>query len=424
MSNVVYKVVFSGKTTDGTSQESAQRRLAALFKKDPSWSAQLFSGRAITMTSTQDLKAAIKYSRILKECGAESEIVQQVVNQKNTIAPQKSNTAPAPQIQKPLNKIEQIQAAFGGEVEQLKPSLAYRFNVALVAVAMILLPLLYLSCAIGIAYGAYLFAISPEVMKMVRYASWMGLVAYGAVLASSVVVILLMFKPIFAQFSSCDYLRFPLKRKQQMPLFNLVSQIAEKVGAPTPTEIVIDERLNASARVIKQKKGAKELRLTIGLPLVMISSSNQLAGVIAHELGHFAQSSGMGLDSIINRINSWFYLSATGQDPWDYRLSQLFDRAKDETISDVEMFNSAAMIFLAVIKACLWLSRKMITLFWNLGKLVSASVSQQMEFDADQYEFHLVGSQTFKDTSLLLSVGSVAQNNATQAFRSAFYNDT
>lgn len=46
--------------------------------------------------------------------------------------------------------------------------------------------------------------------------------------------------------------------------------------------------------------------LTIGLPLVAGLSLQQLAGVLAHEFGHFSQGAGMRLTYIVRSINAWF----------------------------------------------------------------------------------------------------------------------
>lgn len=412
----VYKVVFSGNVSNGTSEETTKKKLAQLFKKDITWSERLFTGQLITIKSTEDLKEAIKYVRILKQCGAESEIIRQTSGRDN------SQGSKIKTQNEPISKIQRIHNAFTGDIETLKPKLSYRISIVLVAIGMLILLFLYISLAIATGYGTYIFATSSDVVQSLRHASWIGPVGYFGLIAGGIITVLCMLKPIFSSMGG-EPPRFPLNQMQQKHLFELVDQIAEKVGAPAPAQIVVDGDLNASASLIGGGIFKRELRLTIGLPLVMVMNANQLTGVIAHELGHFSQTAGMGLNQIVWRINHWFYISATGQDPWDHKLLQWLEYARQRGLSEQGFINNIIAIILLIIQACLWVSREIIAVFWKIGKLISASISRQMEFDADRYETYLVGSQIFKETSLHMATSIIAYNKAYDALSYALKSD-
>lgn len=410
MSDTYYKVVFSGQVISGKQKEVVKQALASLYKKDIAWAEQLFNGKTVTIKTTDNLKDAVKYVRAFKQCGAEAEIARETSKASEKIQPEAANNH-----HDEMTKGEQIHNAFNGEIKPLKPDLSYRISIVLVAISMALLPLFYLATAAAVGYGCYRFSISTDIIETLRHGSWMGIIAYFGIIAGGIATILFMLKPIFSQFGG-EPPRFALNQMQQKSFISLVEQIAEKVGAPTPSEIVIDGQLNASASLIDGALRSRALRLTVGLPLIRVCNANQLCGVIAHELGHFSQTTGMGMTMLIWRINHWFYLAASGQDPWDYKLERLHERASADDLSEQEFVNQVASIFFTIVMVCLWLSRKVIAIFWKLGELISASISRQMEFDADRYETHLVGSQVFEETSLRIAVAGVAYQRGMHAF--------
>ena len=61
--------------------------------------------------------------------------------------------------------------------------------------------------------------------------------------------------------------------------------------------------------------------LTIGLPLVAAMDLKQLAGVLAHEFGHFAQGTALRLSYIVRSINAWFARLVYEHNEWDHWLA-------------------------------------------------------------------------------------------------------
>ena len=75
-----------------------------------------------------------------------------------------------------------------------------------------------------------------------------------------------------------------------------------------PSRIDVDTEVNASAHLRRGLKSVpgRDLVLTVGLPLAGGLSLPQLAGVLAHEFGHFAQGTGMAATYMIRTVNAWF----------------------------------------------------------------------------------------------------------------------
>ncbi|MFE7356733.1 M48 family metallopeptidase [Streptomyces sp. NPDC057543] len=84
-------------------------------------------------------------------------------------------------------------------------------------------------------------------------------------------------------------------------LWATVRDLADRVGTRAPDEIVLTDQVNASAVEDTRFLGlvAGRRRLHVGLPLMTGMSEAQLRSVLAHELGHFANS-----DTRLTAINT------------------------------------------------------------------------------------------------------------------------
>src|SRR5262249_24911153 len=138
---------------------------------------------------------------------------------------------------------------------------------------------------------------------------------------AGVVLVLFMIKPLFARLPKARRGR-ALDLGREPILFAFVTRIARAVHAPEPRRIDVDCQVNASASFGAGLGGlvGRNLVLTIGLPLVSGLTVEQLAGVLAHELGHFAQGARMRLSYLIRSINAWFVRVVYERDEWDEQL--------------------------------------------------------------------------------------------------------
>lgn len=301
---------------------------------------------------------------------------------------------------------EDIRRAIPEALPKRSVSFAYRLRLLLVAATVTTLPCLYVGL-IGLA-GAGVFYYVTQIIPSLTLRPMAGrvwlfyllLIATPAV--AGVILVLFMLKPLFFRIVS-DTRRRSLTRQGEPRLFELVDAISESVGAPKPARIDVDYQVNASAGPVGGllSVASGNLVLTIGVPLVAGLSARQLAGVLAHELGHFAQKVGMGSNVLITRVNRWFLRVIYQRDS--------LDEALDEWISDSEWYIA---LVLGIAKLAVMVSRGILWCLMMVGHAVSASLLRQMEYDADRYHYDLVGSETFEQTSRELPVIAAANQAA------------
>jgi Zn-dependent protease with chaperone function len=265
----------------------------------------------------------------------------------------------------------------------------YRASLAAVALTMVLLPIVYGALIVLVGYGVYFYAIHATGLFETDAPGWIKLFVYIAPIFVGVVLIAFMVKPLFtwktaeSEAAEVDLDAHPVLRQ-------LIEQVCAAVGAPKPVSIEIDCQVNAGARLRRGllSLGRRDLVLCIGLPLVKGFSTRQLAGVLAHEFGHFAQGAGMALTYVIRSINLWFARVVFERDQWDVMLEQGSEKG-----------DYRIMVLFGCARAGLWVSRQVLRGLMNIGHAVSCLQLRQMEYDADYYEVALVGAETFVATA-------------------------
>ncbi|MCA9039489.1 MAG: M48 family metallopeptidase [Planctomycetaceae bacterium] len=267
-----------------------------------------------------------------------------------------------------------------------KPRKRYLLTTMFVALTMTLLPAIYISMVAAAAYGlakltmsSFLFDLLPTALAWTIYLS--------AILVMTS-LIAMMLKPLWAPPSRRKRQR-ALKPDQAPVLFRFVQSIAHVVNAPLPKSIHVVLEPNAAAHFRRGLRGIRknELVLTIGLPLLTSMNLSQFAGIIAHELGHFSQGTGMRLRSIVIAIHDWFAKIVLERDAFDDELQELVH-------SDTYVMRFAARFFLTLS----WVVRIMFWLLLVWAKALYCLLSRQLEFDADSYECRLVGPEVFEES--------------------------
>lgn len=303
---------------------------------------------------------------------------------------------------------EDILAALAGVAAPARTTAAYRASLLVVAVAMVLLPLAYLGLIAAVAWGMWLHATGNVAMLQGRVNRG-TLFAYFTPLVTGVVGLLFMVKPLFApRRGGCAAL--PLDPASEPLVFRFVERLCGLVGAPVPRRIDVDTEVNASAsfrRGVASFLGS-DLVLTIGLPLVEGLSLRELTGVLAHEFGHFAQGSGMRLTYVIRRVNAWFARVVYERDAWDEWLTSWTD-----------VGGWLALVVL-VVRAFVWLTRRILQLLMFAGHAISCLALRQMEYDADRHETRVAGAAAFEATLDRLVVLGLARQGALADLRRAW----
>ncbi len=269
--------------------------------------------------------------------------------------------------------------------------LPYRFSLIVVALAMVLLPLVYLAIIGLFGWSVWYYATHGYAVLSTQTDSLRGIVILfmlylGPLLAGGLLIFFLI-KPIFAPARDANE-SLSLDHADAPQLFALIGWICRSLQAPIPSRIDVNCVPNASAgfRAGLRSIFGNDIVLTIGLPLVAGLELGQFAGVIAHEYGHFSQGTGMRAAYLINRVNGWFYRVVYERDAWDDALV----RSCEDDDQDAKI---KIMLYLA--RAGVWFGRGILWILMAIGNLLSAFMSRQMEFDADRYEMKLAGTETF-----------------------------
>jgi Zn-dependent protease with chaperone function len=294
--------------------------------------------------------------------------------------------------------VARVLAGFRAETVAPSPlSPWYRAAMGVVAFVMVLLPLIYVALIVAAGAGVYWYAINGgELLSDVRGRAYVF--AYGAPLFTGVVLLFFMVKPLFARPPKAPE-PIVLDRATEPAVWALVEKICRAVRAPVPRTIAVDAEVNASAGFERGWLGffTGRLRLTIGLPLAAGLQLDELAGVLAHEFGHFAQGGGMRVSFVVRSVSAWFARVVYERDSWDQRLASLGE------------IGGWASILTMIAAAMVWLGRRVLWCLMWIGYAVSSYLMRQMEYDADSYEARLVGSETTVRTSghiVHLSIGS------------------
>jgi Zn-dependent protease with chaperone function len=293
----------------------------------------------------------------------------------------------------------QIRAWFRGPVPPAKLSPLYRAGLVVTAFAMILLPTVYLAIIAGVGWGVWWWMTTAVGLLG---SGLMGVIAYGAPIFAGGTVVFFLFKPLLARPPKAPPpVALDLGREPVLAAF--IAQLCAAVGAPRPAVIHVDSQVNASASFRRGWRSVprRELALTIGLPLVAGLDARQLAGVLAHEFGHFAQGAGMSATFVIRTVNSWFSRVVFERDEWDAKL---------EAMSQQGDFRVMIVVWIA--RGAVWLARKILHGLMLAGHAISCFQLRQMEFDADHYEIQLAGTASHLATSRELRLLNAAFGQA------------
>lgn len=330
-------------------------------------------------TSTADATASVDPSMSMDEMVAAA-VTQQRKRNHAAVAPKMIVAEIQRAFQKELDGFDRLATVKGRSLSVastvLVLPLAFSLAVVVVTIVMIALPLGWFPVPFGtvLTYGGLI---------------WYPL-AWGGLLAAWIPVFNLIFAALSVLFSGAkesESVR-TLTTENQPVMYEFISQVCSKVGAPTPTRIDLNTEFNASASFRQgwASFGKNDLVLTLGIPLIACQTSGQLASVLAHEFGHFRQGSAMRSDYMIRSLTGWFIERAQ----WGHFRAQVIDYYQDSEDSNNSL--------LAIFSFIGFLGRHMMLGFGLAGHAIAGSLSREMEFDADRHAVHLAGTKNFIDS--------------------------
>lgn len=266
--------------------------------------------------------------------------------------------------------------------ELIKVSDSYRINVLKVLVSMIIFILGYLAIfslsLVLIYYGvilAWIIVTSSISLLTILFSA-------GILLVVGMFFVFLV-KFFFKFKSDEDPSTVEVFKEDQPRLFEFIAKVCEETKAPFPKKIVVSPRVNASvfynSSFLSMFFPVRK-NLEIGLGLVNSINLSEFKAIIAHEFGHFSQSS-TRLGSYVYRFNKMIHNLLYDNDGWE------------NTLGSLGSANSALGIFGKITVEMAKLTVKFLTLLYNLISKNYMALSREMEFHADSVAVSVSGNK-------------------------------
>jgi hypothetical protein len=273
---------------------------------------------------------------------------------------------------------ELVLEPLSGNIEKLHLPHSFRLRMVLAAMAICLLPVLYLALVLLFGGGAiawYLYA--PQLLGNTAGVGG-AILLYGPCTIGLLIAVSLL-KPLVAPRPGKGKIKSLLRDKAPL-LYEFVDKVAAAVGADAPRQIAVDG--NTALH------GSKS-RLLLGLPLVASVTVEQLAGMIAHECGRQI----LGTAGFVRGISHFFFRAVQERDAWD----EFVDSATTSRRSWLGKLLWPLRAWYALVKIVLWP-------LMYLSRMFSGLLLQKTEFDADLCQIRLIGSGPFEATFRALRV--------------------
>lgn len=290
-------------------------------------------------------------------------------------------------------------------LEKLPPnftsiSSSYKMKALLAVAGIILFITCYFAMLAAFAWLLY-YSITYEIETVNRYTIILKL----ASIAGSGMMLFFGVKFMFKKGQKFDGNDIEITPQTEPELYEFIQQLIKETGAPKPKKIGINNDVNAfvyyNSTFLSLFFPAKK-NLMIGMGLMNALNLSEFKAVLAHEFGHFSQSS-MRVGSYIYMSNRVIHDMVFNRDKWDELLNNW--RAVDIRLS-----------FMAwAITPLVWLVRQLMMLFYKLLNILNASLSREMEFHADKVAVSVTGSDAIVDALWKLEYASMALNETYEA---------
>jgi Zn-dependent protease with chaperone function len=271
---------------------------------------------------------------------------------------------------------ERVCTGFQGTIRPVAPALWYPLALLAGAVAIVLAALIYLALIGGLLW---------LLVQTRRSAALRGSPFELAIWVADLVLVVSLLHPLF-QRTRATGAAIPLSRNREPVLFDFVDRLCDATGLPRRVEIRVSCLPNAGA---SQGGLLGQTRvLDIGFPLVEAMSLQQLAGIIAHEMGHFRWKGGARLGLAIGKIWSWLGSGVQIRQSAGRMMQVLRKRARTRPLAAIAGLG-AVPVALAFLATALLVE----ALQWLVG-VASLSLRRQRERHADRYMSGVAGSRS------------------------------
>jgi len=213
---------------------------------------------------------------------------------------------------------------------------------------------------------------------------------------------LFMIKSLFAVRKMKDPQGIEVFPQDQPELYDYLHKLADEIGAPRPHRVFLTPEVNAAVfydlslinLIIPSKKN-----LIIGMGLVNVLNLSEFKAVLAHEFGHFAQSTMM--------VGRWVYIA---QQIISHMVSVR------DWLDGLVNFVSRIDLRIAwvgwILKIVLWSLRSLMEVLFRIVIIAERALSREMEFNADLVAVSVTGSDELVNALYKLQVADRAWRTA------------
>ncbi len=253
--------------------------------------------------------------------------------------------------------------------ELTMPSEGYRTHAILVLIGLFCFFVLYLGLIVLCVW-------------MVTFGLFVPI--YGKLILCPFCALLLLYliKGFFKKKQVEKALMIEIHEEDHPCLFEFIARLCDETGAPFPHKVFVTPEVNAAVfynQSIFSLFLPVPKNLLIGMGLVNVLNLSEFKAVLAHEFGHFAQSS-MKLGTYVYVINRIIRDIVFGRD-W---LDDLVDRIRHE--------NSHLFLIGLPCYGLIWVFRQIMTGCYYAINFLDLSLSREMEFNADRMAVSVAGS--------------------------------
>jgi Zn-dependent protease with chaperone function len=284
------------------------------------------------------------------------------------------------------------------------PSTHYRLQVILVLASLFLFGLLYVGLLAGSAWLVFWAIVYPiGDVNGPRVFLKMGLSGV------SVVLFLFLLKALFKRPEQDKVLQVEVVEEEHPEFFAFLRQLCGEIGAPFPHRVYVSPDVNAAVfyhRSVLRLFLPTPKNLVVGLGLVNVLNLTEFKAVLAHEFGHFSQSS-MKLGTYVYTANRIIADMVFGRDALDHLLDQL--KGSDLRIA----------VFAWLVVGVLWVLRKILEGIFRVINFANSALSRQMEFHADLVAVSVTGSDALVCGLARLDFASQALGQTLEDLRAA-----
>jgi Zn-dependent protease with chaperone function len=194
-----------------------------------------------------------------------------------------------------------------------------------------------------------------------------------------------------------------VEEEEQPLLFGFIHKLCEELGAPEPRKVWIAPDVNAAVTYktnVLNLFVQPEKDLVIGLGLVNAVNMSEFKAVLAHEFGHFGQSS---YASSYTYVASRIIIDLVEGEDWFDRMIDFCKRQEN-----------ALAVFGYVIGAPIWVGRMVLGWLLKAITLQRLAVSREQEFHADSVAASVAGSDAVVHCLLRAEFGHICLMQALQ----------